>query len=453
MDDPLMSRCPDALRRVADSAFDRVAVLDRDFNVMYATVSTWSAAQTSPDGRRMKCYEVLLHTPDPCKVCPAAELFRRPALGMPSDLLPAETSACGMHRAVPMMSSRGDVASVLVLLGTPSWDRAVGATFFHADSPNLSAPSDAACLDGLIGQSAAMQQVFHLIRMVADCSVPVLIHGESGTGKELVAQTIHRLSARRAKPFVVVDCGALPETLLESELFGHVKGAFTGASAHKRGLLEEADGGTLFLDEISNTTPAFQARLLRVLQEGEVRRVGSNRLTKIDVRVISATNVDLAELVAMKRFRQDLYYRLAVLPVSLPPLRDRKTDIPLLAAHFLAASCRRHRRALPRVARGVLQALMEASWPGNVRQLQHYIERAVITSGGLRLLGEPAAPTPTTQEAEALRLLVRKAAGQVERDGIIAALRRANGNRARAARTLRISRANLYNKLRAYQIT
>ena len=185
-------------------------------------------------------------------------------------------------------------------------------------------------------QSPVMHQLFEMIRLVADSPATVLIQGESGTGKELVARTIHQTSYRREKPFVVVDCGALPETLLESELFGHVKGAFTGASMAKSGLLEEADGGTVFLDEIADTTPTFQAKLLRVLQEGEIKRVGGTQPVKIDVRVISATNKDLTDLVKAKAFRQDLYYRLAVLPISLPPLRERRGDIPLLASRFVA---------------------------------------------------------------------------------------------------------------------
>jgi sigma-54 interacting transcriptional regulator len=189
-----------------------------------------------------------------------------------------------------------------------------------------------------------------MIRLVADSSATVLIQGESGTGKELVAKTIHRTSYRRDKPFVVVDYGSLPETLLESELFGHVKGAFTGAHTSKRGLYEEADGGTIFLDEIPDTSATFQAKLLRVLQEGEIKRVGGNQPIKIDVRVISATNKDLVELVKAKAFRQDLYYRLAVLPLSLPPLRDRQEDLPLLVHHFVAASCKRHRQPIRQVS-------------------------------------------------------------------------------------------------------
>ena len=241
---------------------------------------------------------------------------------------------------------------------------------------------DESTLSGLIGTSAPMREVFDMIRLVADSSATVLIQGESGTGKELVARTIHLTSYRREKPFVVVDCGSLPETLLESELFGHVKGAFTGAHAFKRGLFEEADGGTIFLDEIADTSATFQAKLLRVLQEGEVKPVGGTQPIKIDARVISATNKDLSELVKAKTFRQDLYYRLAVLPLYLPPLRERREDIPLLVEHFMAGSCKRHRQPIRTISPEVMQALTETSWPGNVRELQHYIERAVVTTTG-----------------------------------------------------------------------
>ena len=217
-----------------------------------------------------------------------------------------------------------------------------------------------------------MQQLFDMISLVADSSATVLIQGESGTGKELVAKTIHQLSHRREKPFVVVDCGSLPETLLESELFGHVKGSFTGAVTNKPGLFEVANGGTIFLDEIADTTPTFQAKLLRVLQEGEIKRVGGNHPIKVNARVISATNKDLAELVTMKRFRQDLYYRLAVLPLAVPPLRERREDIALLVEHFVQQSCARHRQPRRTVPPDVLHALMEAPWPPPRAELQPY---------------------------------------------------------------------------------
>jgi two-component system response regulator AtoC len=249
-----------------------------------------------------------------------------------------------------------------------------------------------------------------------------------------------------------VDCGSLPETLLESELFGHMRGSFTGAVANKKGLFEEASGGTIFLDEIADTSPQFQAKLLRVLQEGEIKPVGSNRPIKVDVRVISATNKDLPTLIKAKAFREDLYYRLAVLPLVMPPLRDRRDDIPLLAAHFAAAACRRHRRPAFEIAPEAMRTLTDASWPGNVRELQHAIERAVVTAQGPRLTSQDFFTTAETAAAEApdLRSVSRTAAQGAERVRIEQALHDTAGNRVKAAKLLRISRASLYNKLRAY---
>jgi two-component system response regulator AtoC len=260
------------------------------------------------------------------------------------------------------------------------------------------------------------------------------------------------LSQRREKPFIVVDCGALPETLLESELFGHVRGAFTGAVANKRGLFEEADSGTIFLDEIADTTPIFQAKLLRVLQEGEIKPVGGTRPVRVDVRVISATNKDLSDLVKEKAFRQDLYYRLAVLPLYVPPLRDRREDIPLLAAHFIARSCGRHHQPIRHVSDQAMQALSKAPWRGNVRELQHYIERAVVTTTGPMIRCEDLVMANSAADEEDLRSATRGAVAQAERARIIDALQKTGGNRVKAAKLLKISRAGLYNKLRAYNI-
>jgi two-component system response regulator AtoC len=287
---------------------------------------------------------------------------------------------------------------------------------------------------------------------VAESSATVLIQGESGTGKELLAKTIHALSARKDKPFIVVDCGALPETLLESELFGHVKGAFTGAVATKRGLFQEADGGTIFLDEIADTAPVFQAKLLRVLQEGEIKPVGGTKTITVDVRIISATNKDLAELVKAGSFRRDLYYRLAVLPLYLPPLRDRREDIPLLAKHFISRSCKRHHQPIRHMSDQAMRALSKAPWPGNVRELQHYIERAVVTTTGPMIACDDLVVPNIGNDQEDLRSATRGAVAQAERTRIVDALKKTGGNRAKAAKLLKISRASLYNKLRAYRI-
>jgi len=250
-----------------------------------------------------------------------------------------------------------------------------------------------------------------------------------------------------------VDCGSLPETLLESELFGHVKGAFTGAVSSKKGLFEEADGGTIFLDEIADTSPHFQSKLLRVLQEGEIKPVGSSRSIKVEVRVISATNKDLIGLVQAKAFREDLYYRLAVLPLFLPPLRERREDISVLVRHFVAVSCKRHRQPPRTVTPEAMQAMINAPWPGNVRELQHLLERVVVTVPGPQLthhdfFGPSADPVAEPD----LRSVARNAVRAVECRRIEEALRQAAGSKVKAARALKISRASLYNKLHAYQI-
>ncbi|MBL8915033.1 MAG: sigma-54-dependent Fis family transcriptional regulator [Archangium sp.] len=236
--------------------------------------------------------------------------------------------------------------------------------------------------EGMIGQSAPMQAVFKLVETVAPTTATVLIRGETGTGKELVARALHYRGPRKNKPFVAVNCSALTETLLESELFGHVKGAFTGAVGMKRGLFEAADGGTLFLDEIGDISAATQVKLLRVLQEGEVRKVGSNDVVKVDTRVIAATHVDLEKAKAEGEFREDLYYRLNVITLTLPSLRDRPTDIPLVAQHFVDHYAKKMGKKVNSISSAAMELLLSNAWTGNVRELQHAIERAVILAQG-----------------------------------------------------------------------
>src|SRR5208283_4692281 len=240
--------------------------------------------------------------------------------------------------------------------------------------------------DNFIGKSESMQKIFTLIMQVADTSSTVLITGESGTGKELVAKAIHFNSSRKDRPFVTVNCGALPETLLESELFGHMKGSFTGAVSSKQGLFEAAHGGTIFLDEISATTSALQIKLLRVLQDREFMRVGGTTTLKVDVRVIAASNKDLLEEVSKGAFREDLYYRLNVLPIVIPPLRDRRDDIPLLVDFFLSKECQGRERK--KITPEALKCLMSHRWPGNVRELENTVERLKILTPGDTILPE-----------------------------------------------------------------
>jgi two-component system response regulator AtoC len=445
--DPIITARVEAIKQVAGGISDRVAVMDRSFNVVYANEAAWSVQKNTSTRRpHAKCYEAFAQRTDPCGGCPANKVFETPEVQCVSCSGGGDGTACGMHQAFPLTDAQGSVISMLVLF-QPTLKSVQPAT--AEDSPTTPLANG---LGELIGQSPIMQQLFDMTRLVAESSATVLIQGESGTGKELLAKTIHALSPRRDRPFVVVDCGSLPETLLESELFGHVKGAFTGAVMNKRGLFDEADGGTIFLDEIADTTPTFQAKLLRVLQEGEIKPVGGTRTVKIHARVISASNKDLAELVKAKTFRQDLYYRLAVLPLYLPALRERRDDIPLLVRHFVSGACARHHQPVRSVDERALRLLRDAPWPGNVRQLQHYIERAVVTTVGPSLPCQDLLDQPLGEEDESLRSASRGAVAQTERTRIVDALQKTAGNRLKAAKLLRISRASLYNKLRAYSI-
>ena len=310
----------------------------------------------------------------------------------------------------------------------------------------------------IVGQSKSLQALLRLVDLVAGSDATVLLQGESGTGKELIARAIHDHSARREQPFVILDCGTVPETLLESELFGYTKGAFTGAVTNKKGLFEEANGGTLFLDEIGDITPMFQAKLLRVLQTGEIRPVGSIRRTAVDVRIIAATNRDLKQMVAEHQFRDDLYYRLAVVPLRVPPLRERREDVPLLIAHFLARSCQRNRRELKTMSPVGLRVLLEAPWPGNVRELEHTIERAVVLTSGTEIppesvILESAVKAGATLVSRQEVRHAREVLDSAEREKLRVALTQANGNRSRAAKVLGISRSTLYEKLKHYQLS
>ncbi len=451
--DPILAARLEALRQLADGLTDRVAVMDREQNVIYANGAVWSREGVQPSvDKPAKCYQAFVQMMDPCGSCPAESVFETREVRTVDRNSSAHGTACGMHQAFPLISSTGEVESVLVLFHKASNPQTLPESPLQQKLGRSRPERTESGFGDLVGASATMHQLFEMIRLVADSSATVLIQGESGTGKELVARTIHQTSYRRDKPFVVVDCGALPETLLESELFGHVKGAFTGAAGAKAGLFEEADGGTIFLDEIADTSPTFQAKLLRVLQEGEIKRVGGTQPIKIDVRVISATNKDLTDLVKVKAFRQDLYYRLAVLPVHLPALRERRVDIPLLVTKFIADSCQRHRQEVRHVSEEAMRALIAAPWQGNVRELQHYIERAVVTTTHPELTCADLVAMGSQTEAADLRTVGRDAAKQAERARILQALQQMSGNRIKTARLLKISRASLYNKLHEFGI-
>jgi len=306
----------------------------------------------------------------------------------------------------------------------------------------------------MIGHSNAMQDVFDLISQVAHSDATVLIRGESGVGKELVANSIHYNSPRAAKTFVRVNCAALPETVIESELFGHEKGAFTGATQQRKGRFELAHGGTIFLDEIGDLSPQMQVRMLRVLQEREFERVGGNQTIKVDVRVIAATNRDLEEFMKAEKFRQDLYYRLNVFPIHIPPLRERRTDILELANFFVEKYSKANYKYVRRISTPAIDMLMSYHWPGNVRELENVIERAILLTTDDVVHGHHLPPTLQTAEASNTPMegTLEETLARVEREMLIEALKNSKGNKASAARELGISERLMGLRVKAHNI-
>ncbi len=456
-DDPILSARIETLAFLADHLSEPVMVLSPTQDLVYANASAQRLVSECPlldqfqgDGGSIK------RSTQPCEACPGKHVLE---LGVsyqgsdPDGGIEPELTTCPFPKSLPLTDTQEQIRCVL-MMGKNGRDT-VALDQVFPNSPFISRQEipEASPIDFIVGKSPAMQPVLDTIRLVAASRATVLLQGESGTGKELVAQTIHQLSSRQQTPFIVIDCGALPETLLESELFGHRRGAFTGAVSDRKGLFEEAEGGTIFLDEIANTSASFQAKLLRVLQEGEIKPVGSSHTTKVDVRIISASNIPLEELIKAKTFRTDLFYRLAVLPITLPSLRDRREDIPLLIECFIRRACHKHQKSDVRIDPEALHSLVQRRWAGNVRELEHTIERLVVTARGSRIqftdveeAPQSLVPKPDLWESGKL------AQSKVEKDIIVKALREANGNKVLAAKSLRISRATLYNKLKTYRI-
>ncbi len=316
----------------------------------------------------------------------------------------------------------------------------------------------------LVGRSRAVRQVLEVIRLVAGRRCTVLITGETGTGKEVVARALHEASPRAGRPMVTVNCAALPEHLLEAELFGHVRGAFTGALHHRTGRFEQAHGGTLLLDEIGDMPLDLQVKLLRVLQEREFQRLGSSETVKVDIRVVAASNNDLVEKIRAGKFREDLFYRLNVVPIHMPPLRERPEDIPLLAEHFAAKHCRQEGLPHKRIHADAIERLLRHGWPGNVRELENAVEMAVVLSGDRDTLVPadfrlPTAVPPRPAHAAAPAIVVPdegldfdRTVGAFERNLLEQALQRSGGNKKRAADLLRLKRTTLSAKLRSLEV-
>ncbi|MBE0603619.1 MAG: sigma-54-dependent Fis family transcriptional regulator [Deltaproteobacteria bacterium] len=312
-------------------------------------------------------------------------------------------------------------------------------------------------VEGIVGSSRAMDEVLRKIRLVAPTRMNVLITGESGTGKELVARAIHALSPRTGRPFLPLNCAAIPETLLESELFGHEKGSFTGATTARPGKLESAEGGTLFLDEVGDVSLAIQAKLLRAIEQKEVLRVGSSQVLKVDVRILAATNQDLKTLVETKAFREDLYYRLNVFNILVPPLRERREDIPKLSGHFLEVLAGESSIPPKKLAPAALKALLAYRWPGNVRQLRNALETAILVSGGDTieiddLPGEVTQAVVSPSSSEPIPLPASRTLTEIERDAIRDALAKTGGNKTQASKVLGIGLRTLHRKVKEYGI-
>ena len=314
-------------------------------------------------------------------------------------------------------------------------------------------------LQGIVGSSPAMRRLFLLMEKVIDTDITVLIQGETGTGKELIAKVIHYMGLRKDRPFAVENCGAFAENLLESELFGHVRGAFTGALSNKKGLFEMGDKGTVFLDEISETSTAMQVKLLRVIQEGQVRPVGAEKPVDIDIRLLASTNRDLETEVKNGKFRQDLFFRINVFPLVVPPLRERKTDIPLLAGHFLERYARKLKRPVTEFTPRALEYLTLFDWPGNVRELENEIERAIALSVNEKrirvshLSDKIVTSARQTASVKAGELKLKDATRRLEKKMVTDALKLSNGNRSQAARLLGLTRQGLLNKIERYDIS
>jgi transcriptional regulator with PAS, ATPase and Fis domain len=431
---------------VMNALADGVIVIDRDLTILFQNEAIKRQFGTKIGG---KCYKAFRGRSEPCPSCTVLNVIKdgKPRTGITDAILPDGQVVWVEYSSAPLKDSEGNIIAAVETA--------------HDITEKIRLNEECCTLrreiirqaqfENIITQSKKMKSIFSLVERIAATTSTVLITGESGTGKELIAKAIFANSDRREKPFISLNCAAIPENLLESELFGHVRGAFTGATKDHMGLLEAADTGTLFLDEVGEIPLHLQVKFLRFLQEGEARRVGDTRSRKLDVRIISATNKELENVVKQGAFREDLYFRLNVIPITLPPLRERKEDIPLLAAHFLERLCDVHKRNVRGISSSSLKKLMDYSWPGNVRELENAIEYALHVTDERRSIQEVQLPPA-----------IRGLPGAVQRhdqilsvDGyvqnMILALQ-ADHTEEQIARILGISRKNLWEKRKRWDL-
>ncbi len=385
------------------------------------------------------------------------EQFRQAQPGTPVVIHAPQASATGVVRLLHLgafhVFGQGDATSLLYLAASSKWSHE-----HESECPREREPARSL----LIGESRPMQQIMEKIRLVAQRRCTVLITGETGTGKELVARSIHAASSRGNAPLVSVNCSALPETLLEAELFGHVKGAFTGAMHQRIGRFEQANHGTIFLDEIGDMPISLQSKLLRVLQEREFQRLGSSETVRVDVRVIAATNSNLKDLVQQGKFREDLYYRLNVVPIATPPLRERQSDVRILVRHFIEKICREEQLPIKRISEETLHRLAQHDWPGNVRELENAVENAIVLSGDRsdlfpsdfplprrKLAAAPPGAEPAVIAVPDQGLDFESTVGYIERNILEQALKKTGGNKKLAAEMLGLKRTTLSAKLKS----
>lgn len=434
------------IKGVLDSIRDSIKIIDYEYNIFYANraglelVGKTLDKLTSPP---RKCFEVFNKSPEECSYCVVTQVFSTGQPAFSSYTINSNGETLFKEVSVfPLTNSTGKVDKAIEIIRD--------VTELRRDI------TSSAEFSNIISRDTKMQEVFELMTAVAPTSSTVLVYGETGTGKELVARGIHQASKRAGRKFVAINCAALTDTLLETELFGHEKGSFTGADQRRIGRFELADKGTLFLDEIGSISPAMQVKILRVLQEGEFTRVGANEVIKVDVRYICATNVDLRAAVRRNEFREDLYYRINVVPIHLPPLRERQGDIPLLADYYL----RNFNRAIGRNLAGFSAEAMEKmrgySWPGNIREFRNLIERAVILSKGPYVdrmdIPMETGPSKAAPDASAGDVEMKDVVAVAERDYLVGLLKRFNGNITDTARQAGVNARTIHRKMKEFDI-